>query len=108
MQVGLQSLFQGRPGTSDVEIYKQELELALEAEAMGFDILMPVEHHFFDYAMIPDNTVLLTILAERSPSIDLLPCAFHHPSNATRRVKEKPILLYHPFARTVVVGIRCA
>ena len=36
MQVGMLPLFQGRPGTSDVEIYKQELELALEAEAMGF------------------------------------------------------------------------
>lgn len=32
---------------------------------MGFDLLMPVEHHFFDYAMIPDNTVLLSYVAVR-------------------------------------------
>ena len=48
MQVGLMPLFQGHPGTSDVEIYKQELGLALEAEAMGFDLLMPVELLFID------------------------------------------------------------
>jgi len=104
MQVGLQSLFQGRPGTSDVEIYKQELELALEAEAMGFDILMPVEHHFFDYAMIPDNTVLLSYLAARTRTIKLMPCAFILPWNDPLRVTEKAILLDHLSAGRVVVG----
>src|SRR6266702_7159193 len=86
MQVGLQSLFQGRPGTSDVEIYRQELGLALEAEAMGFDLLMPVEHHFFDYAMIPDNTVLLSHVAARTKTIKLMPCAIILPWNDPLRV----------------------
>jgi alkanesulfonate monooxygenase SsuD/methylene tetrahydromethanopterin reductase-like flavin-dependent oxidoreductase (luciferase family) len=104
MQVGLMPLFQGHPGTSDVEIYKQELDLALEAEAMGFDLLMPVEHHFFDYAMIPDNTVLLSYVAARTKTIKLMPCAFILPWNDPLRVTEKAILLDHLSGGRVVVG----
>jgi alkanesulfonate monooxygenase SsuD/methylene tetrahydromethanopterin reductase-like flavin-dependent oxidoreductase (luciferase family) len=104
MQVGMMPLFQGQPGTSDVEIYKQELELALEAEAMGFDLLMPVEHHFFDYAMIPDNTVLLSYVAARTKTIKLMPCAFILPWNDPLRVVEKAILLDHLSEGRVVVG----
>jgi len=104
MQVGMLPLFQGRPGTSDVEIYKQELELALEAEPMGFDLLMPVEHHFYDYAMIPDNTVLLSYIAARTKTIKLMPCAFILPWNDPLRVTEKAILLDHLSEGRVVVG----
>ena len=104
MQVGLMPLFQGHPGTADVEVYKQELELALEAEAMGFDLLMPVEHHFFDYAMIPDNTVLLSYVAARSRTIKLMPCAFILPWNDPLRVVEKAVLLDHLSEGRVVVG----
>src|SRR5258707_6600086 len=95
MQVGLMPLFQGHPGISDVEIYKQELNLALEAEAMGFDLLMPVEHHFFDYAMIPDNIVLLSYAASRTKTIKLMPCAFILPWNDKLHATEKAILLRH-------------
>ena len=42
MQIGMMPLIQGHPGTSDAEIYKQELDLALQAESQGFDLLMPV------------------------------------------------------------------
>jgi alkanesulfonate monooxygenase SsuD/methylene tetrahydromethanopterin reductase-like flavin-dependent oxidoreductase (luciferase family) len=104
MQVGLMPLFQGHPGISDVEIYKQELDLAVEAEAMGFDLLMPVEHHFFDYAMIPDNTVLLSYVAARTRTIKLMPCAFILPWNDPLRVTEKAILLDHLSGGRVVVG----
>lgn len=104
MQIGMMPLFQGRPGVSDAEIYKQELGLALETEAMGFDLLMPVEHHFFDYAMIPDNTVLLSYVAARTKTIKLMPCAFILPWNDPLRVTEKAILLDHLSEGRVVVG----
>lgn len=104
MQVGLMPLVQGHPGTSDVEIYRQEMALALEAEAMGFDLLMPVEHHFFDYAMIPDNTVFLSYVAARTKTIKLMPCAFILPWNDPLRVTEKAILLDHLSEGRVVVG----
>lgn len=104
MQVGLQVLFQGRPGTSDREVYKHELNMALEAEAMGFDVVLAVEHHFFDYAMVPDNTVLLSHIAGRTKKIKLMPAAFILPWNDPLRVVEKAILLDHLSEGRVIVG----
>jgi len=89
MQIGMMPLIQGHPGTSDAEIYKQELDLALQAESLGFDLLMPVEHHFFDYAMIPDNVAFLSYVAGRTTTIKLMPCAFILPWNDPLRVTEK-------------------
>ena len=34
--------------------------MALEAEALGFDSLWAVEHHFDDYTMCPDPVQFLT------------------------------------------------
>ena len=104
MQVGLQLLFQGRPGTSDEEIYKREVAIALEAEAMGFDLLGAVEHHFFDYAMVPDNAQLLSYFAARTKTIKLMPAAFILPWNDPLRVVEKAILLDHLCEGRVIVG----
>ena len=71
---------------------------------MGFDLLMPVEHHFFDYAMIPDNIVFLSYVAARTKTIKLMPCAFILPWNDPLRVTEKAILLDHLSGGRVVVG----
>jgi alkanesulfonate monooxygenase SsuD/methylene tetrahydromethanopterin reductase-like flavin-dependent oxidoreductase (luciferase family) len=105
MQVGMQMLFQGRPGVPDETVYKRELAIALEGEAMGFDILMPVEHHFFDYAMVPDNTMLLSFIAARTKTIKLMPAAFILPWNDPLRVVEKAIMLDHLSEGRVVVGL---
>ena len=51
MQLGVQLIFQNHQDYSDREMYKHELRLAIEAEGMGYDVLWPVEHHFFDYSM---------------------------------------------------------
>ncbi len=105
MKVGIQMLFQGRPGTSDEEVYKRELAIALEGEAMGFDMLLPVEHHFFDYAMVPDNAQLLSFIAARTKTIQLMPAAFILPWNDPLRVVEKAILLDHLSEGRVIVGM---
>lgn len=105
MKVGIQLLFQGRPGTSDEEVYKRELGIALEGEAMGFDMLLPVEHHFFDYAMVPDNAQLLAFIAARTKTIKLMPAAFILPWNDPLRVVEKAILLDHLSEGRVIVGM---
>jgi alkanesulfonate monooxygenase SsuD/methylene tetrahydromethanopterin reductase-like flavin-dependent oxidoreductase (luciferase family) len=104
MQVGLMPLFQGQPGISDVEIYRQELDMALEAEVMGFDLIMPLEHHFFEYSMSPDNIVLLSYVAARTKKIKLMPCAFILPWNDPLRVTEKAILLDYLSEGRVIVG----
>ena len=105
MQIGVQMLFQGRPDMSDAEVYQRELKMALEAEALGFDMLLPVEHHFFDYAMIPDNAQLLSYIAARTSRIKLMPAAFILPWNDPLRVVEKAVMLDHLSDGRTLVGM---
>lgn len=105
MQVGIQMLFQGRSDMSDAEVYEREVKIAVEAESMGFDMLLPVEHHFFDYAMVPDNAQLLAYIAGRTSKIKLMPAAFILPWNDPLRVVEKAIMLDHLSDGRVLVGM---
>lgn len=105
MRVGLLLLFQGRTHESDAEMYRQELSLALEAEAMGFDRVMAVEHHFTDYAMSPDNAQFLSYVAAKTSTIELMPAAFILPWNDPLRVAEKTVLLDHLSGGRVVLGM---
>jgi alkanesulfonate monooxygenase SsuD/methylene tetrahydromethanopterin reductase-like flavin-dependent oxidoreductase (luciferase family) len=105
MQVGVQMLFQGRSDMSDAEVYHREVKMALEAETLGFDILLPVEHHFFDYAMVPDNAQLLSYVAARTSRIKLMPAAFILPWNDPLRVVEKAVMLDHLSEGRALVGM---
>lgn len=105
MQIGIQLLFQGRPGTDDSEIYRREIDIAIEGEDMGFDMLMPVEHHFFDYAMVPDNAQLLSYIAGKTKKIKLMPAAFILPWNDPLRVVEKAIMLDYVSEGRVIIGM---
>lgn len=105
MKVGMQMLFQGRPGTSDESVYKEELDITLAGESMGFDFVGAVEHHFFDYAMVPDNAQLLSFIAARTKTIQIMPAAFILPWNDPLRVVEKAILLDHLSEGRVLVGL---
>jgi alkanesulfonate monooxygenase SsuD/methylene tetrahydromethanopterin reductase-like flavin-dependent oxidoreductase (luciferase family) len=104
MKVGLLTLFQGRSEESDAEMYEQELALALEAEAMGFDNVMVVEHHFTDYSMSPDNAQVLAYIAGKTSKIGLFPAAFLLPWHDPIRVAEKAVLLDHLSGGRVVLG----
>ena len=66
MQVGLQLGYQNLHGIADADFFRKETQLAVEAEAMGFDYVAPVEHHFTDYAMCPDNFQVLTHIAAKT------------------------------------------
>src|ERR1700722_6751449 len=93
MQVGLQLGYQNLHGISDAEFFKQETQLAIEAEAMGFDFVAPVEHHFTDYAACPDNFQVLTYIAAKTKTIRLMTGAVILPWNDPLRVVEKTIML---------------
>ena len=95
MKVGLQLVLQNHKDYNDREMYKQELRLAIEAEAMGFDALWPVEHHFFDYSICPDNLQYLTYVAARTEKMLLGTAAIIVPWNDPLRVVEKVIMLDH-------------
>jgi alkanesulfonate monooxygenase SsuD/methylene tetrahydromethanopterin reductase-like flavin-dependent oxidoreductase (luciferase family) len=93
MKVGLQLVYQGHSGHSDAEMFMTETRLAVEAEAMGFDFVGLVEHHFTDYAMCPDNAQALSWVAAKTQRIQLMPAAFILPWNDPLRVVEKAVLL---------------
>jgi alkanesulfonate monooxygenase SsuD/methylene tetrahydromethanopterin reductase-like flavin-dependent oxidoreductase (luciferase family) len=96
MDVGLQLIFSSYgwdEGITDAQVYTEELKLARQAEALGFDAIWPVEHHFFDYSFCPDNLQLLTYLAGCTEHIALGTAAVILPWNDPLRVAEKVSML---------------
>jgi hypothetical protein len=75
MQVGLHLGYQNLHGRPDVETFMQETRFAVEAEAMGFDFVGPVEHHFTDYAACPDPFQMLAYVAAKTSKIRLITAA---------------------------------
>ena len=78
---------------TDAEMYQGELRIAELSDRLGFDSLWSVEHHFDDYAMCPDNVVLLANVAARTRHIRLGTGAVILPWNDPLRVAEKMIML---------------
>lgn len=105
MKVGMQIVFQNHEGCADADMFRKEILLAIEAEAMGFDFVGLVEHHFTDYAMCPDNAQALSYIAARTKSIKLMPAAFILPWNDPLRVVEKTVLLDILSDGRVILGL---
>jgi alkanesulfonate monooxygenase SsuD/methylene tetrahydromethanopterin reductase-like flavin-dependent oxidoreductase (luciferase family) len=78
---------------TDEQMYQGELALAELADRLGYDSLWAVEHHFDDYAMCPDNVVLLGCVAGRTEHLMLGTGAVILPWNDPLRVAEKMIML---------------
>lgn len=93
MQVGLHLGYQNLHGIPDEEFFRKDTQLAIEAEAMGFDFVGPVEHHFTDYAACPDPFQLLAYVAAKTKKIKLITAAVILPWNDPLRVVEKAIML---------------
>jgi len=93
MQIGLHLGYQNLNGVPDAEKFLAETKLAIEAEAMGFDYVGPVEHHFTDYAACPDAFEVLAYVAARTKSIRLITAAVILPWNNPLRVVEQAIAL---------------
>ncbi|MBV1876763.1 MAG: LLM class flavin-dependent oxidoreductase [Pseudomonadales bacterium] len=97
MEVGLQMIFAsyGWNDVDDGQVYKEEVEMAIAAEEMGFGTVWPVEHHFFDYSHCPDNLLFLSHIAAATKSIKLGTAAIILPWNDPVRVAEKVSMLDH-------------
>ena len=93
MRVGLHLGYQNLHGTPDVESFMQETKFAIEAEAMGFDYVGPVEHHFTDYAACPDPFQMLAYVAAKTKTIKLITAAVILPWNNPLRVVEQALEL---------------
>ena len=97
--------FQNLHGISDMEFFRKETQLAVEAEAMGFDFAAPVEHHFTDYAACPDPIQVLTYVAAKTKTIKLMPAAVILPWNDPLRVVEKTAMLDSLSEGRVILGM---
>ena len=96
MKVGLLMVFQNfEDRISDTEAWQRDIHLAGLAEPLGLDTLSAVEHHFFNYAMSPDNTQFLSYMAAKTERIGLLTGAVILPWHNPLRVVERMIVLDH-------------
>lgn len=93
MKIGLHLSYQNLHGMPDPDFFRQETKLAIEAEAMGFDWVGPVEHHFTDYAACPDPFGMLSWVAAQTDRIELITGAVILPWNNPLRVVEQAFQL---------------
>jgi alkanesulfonate monooxygenase SsuD/methylene tetrahydromethanopterin reductase-like flavin-dependent oxidoreductase (luciferase family) len=94
MKVGVLLVFQNwHQNLSDEEMWRSEIRLGEMAEALGYDSVWSVEHHFDDYSMCPDATQSLSYLAGRTSTIKLGTAAIILPWNDPLRVAEKALML---------------
>ncbi|MGB8365815.1 MAG: LLM class flavin-dependent oxidoreductase [Rhizomicrobium sp.] len=93
MRVGMHLGYQNLNGVPDAEKFMAETKLAIEAEAMGFDYVGPVEHHFTDYAACPDPFQMLAYVAAKTKNIKLITAAVILPWNNPLRVAEQALVL---------------
>ena len=105
MRLGMSMVLQNHKNYDDREMYEHETRLVIQAEEWGFDIVWPVEHHFFDYAMCPDNMQYLSYLAARTERIQLATGVIILPWNDPMRVVEKMVLLDHLSDGRAVLGL---
>lgn len=105
MKIGLQICYQNHPGLADADMFRKETRLAIEAEAMGYDFVGLVEHHFGDYAMCPDNAQVLAYIAAKTKTLKLMPAAFILPWNDPVRVVEKAVSLDILSEGRVILGL---
>src|SRR5713101_1904383 len=105
MKIGIQNVFPAHQDYNDRDMYKQETRLLIDAEGMGFDVIWPVEHHFFDYSMCPDNMQYLSYIAARTERMELGTGAIILPWNNPMRVVEKMVLLDHLSDGRAVLGL---
>ena len=108
MHVGMASIFQNPmrdQGTSDYEIYQNDMALAMSAEALGFESVWGVEHHFTDYTMTPDVTQFLASVGGACKKIKLGTMVIVLPWNDPMRVAEKVSMLDCMTDGRVILGV---
>src|SRR5213596_3380951 len=101
MHVGLAAVFQNpKKARSDIDVYRNELRLAAEAEPLGFESVWGVEHHFTDYTMCPDVLQFLTYMAGRTQRAQLgsmvVVLPWHDPLRRRRSLDARQHLRWTP------------
>jgi alkanesulfonate monooxygenase SsuD/methylene tetrahydromethanopterin reductase-like flavin-dependent oxidoreductase (luciferase family) len=105
MRIGVHMGYQNLRGERDMDFFRKETQLMVEAEAMGFDFAACVEHHFTDYAACPDPLQALSWVAAKTKTIQLMPAAVILPWNDPVRVVEKTAMLDSLSEGRVILGM---
>jgi len=106
MHVGYGSFFQNLGGSRpDREVWSSELQLADRAEALGFDSVWTVEHHFTDYTMSPSPLQFLSWIAGRTTTVKLGSMVCVLPWHDPVRLAEEAAVLDHLSDGRLVLGI---
>lgn len=93
MKIGLTLQLTSFGDRSDLQTYQEELALADQAEALGFDSVWALDHHFTGYVMSPDPTQLLSYVAGRTRHLQLGTAVIVLPWHDPVGVAEKIALL---------------
>jgi alkanesulfonate monooxygenase SsuD/methylene tetrahydromethanopterin reductase-like flavin-dependent oxidoreductase (luciferase family) len=106
MHVGMAAIFQNPDQTrSDLDVWRDDLRLALMAEGLGFESLWGVEHHFTDYTMCPDVLQYLTFLAGATQRVQLGSMVVVLPWHNPMRVAEQIAVLDHVSNGRLILGL---
>jgi len=62
-------LMQAPERNTDLEVYRQETDLMVYAEELGFDAVWMAEHHFHPYCITPEPLLLATHVAAKTKRI---------------------------------------
>ena len=69
MQFGVLTLFDFFPELqNEVTYYRDTLDLIVRADELGFDAVWIGEEHFYSIGVCPRPQILLSTLAQRTPS----------------------------------------
>lgn len=90
---------------SDADVYRFELGLAARAEEVGFDSVFVSEHHFSDYQLTSQQSMLLSWLAGQTTRIKLGTFVTVLPWHDPVRVAESFSVLDHLSGGRAVLGL---
>ena len=82
-----------RPSYPDRQIFLEELEMAKDADRLGFDTVWTVEHHFTPYTMVTNPLQFLTYVAGVTKKVDLGTMVVVLPWHNPVRVAEDALML---------------
>jgi alkanesulfonate monooxygenase SsuD/methylene tetrahydromethanopterin reductase-like flavin-dependent oxidoreductase (luciferase family) len=90
---------------TDAQVYELELGLAARAEGAGFDSLWVSEHHFSDYQLTSQQSMLLSWLAGQTTRLRLGTFVTVLPWNDPVRVAESFSVLDHISGGRAILGL---
>jgi len=106
MHVGMALVFQNPDDKrDDREIYEAELGFGLRAEALGFESLWTVDHHFSGYSMSPDPVQILTWFAGQTTDLRLGTAVIVLPWHDPVQIAEQVTLLDNMSGGLLLLGI---